>query len=289
MFVKYSHPQKFLSNLSNVSLANKTFYSSETTSVPEKNHLRACEGNGEWLSAFPSEVQLSNKEMRIACAYRLRKEVFKVCQPCARCQVSSDRLGNHAVICKSGPVNLIGRHDALRDHICATSKKLGLKTTREPVICEIQASIEVQARNQTQDDEVDASRTRADVLIQNWDFEGAALIDVTVCNSLKQQSMRDFKAIATFHQAANKKITKYKNRVRALGHHFFPFVVGTLGGFCPDAIKVLEFLSKKWELQFDIPAERAMMILRRQISGLMQKSLASQILDRGVLAEIMCV
>ena len=146
-------------------------------------------------------------------------------------------------------------------------------------------------RNEHKDgvlDEASADRP-ADVLISNWLFGEGALVDVSVCDAHLHQSVApaDFKAQSTFNITANKKIDKYKNRVRAIGHHFFPFVVGSLGGFCPDAVKVLSFLAAKWELKFNTHVTYAMSLLRRRISLAVQKSQASQIIDRGHLAGIL--
>ena len=142
---------------------------------------------------------------------------------------------------------------------------------------------------QVEDEAVDTSLRRADVLFHNWDIGASALIDVAVCNSLQQQTMphTNFKAMTPFYQAANRKIADYKDRVRALGHHFFPFVVGSLGGFCHDAVKVLQFLAAKLELTNGRPTQQSMAILRRRISCVVQKYQASAIMDRGQLADIM--
>jgi hypothetical protein len=190
------------------------------------------------------------------------------------------------LICKAGPVNATTRHNYIRNEIFEICQEVGAPASKEKTLGRL-----VGPRNDTNDgvmDEDSADRP-ADVMIDNWLIGEAVLVDVSVCDAHMHQSVSpaDFKAVSTFNIAANRKIDKYKNRVRALGHHFLPFVVGSLGGFCPDATKVLSFLAAKWELKFNTPATHAMALLRRRISLALQKSQASQIIDRGHLAGIL--
>ena len=63
--------------------------------------------------------------------------------------------------------------------------------------------------------------------------------------------------------------------------------MGSLGGFCPDAVQVLNFLSQKWELKFNTRASHALSLLRRRFALVLQKCQAAQIIDRGILAEVL--
>ena len=57
---------------------------------------------------------------------------------------------------------------------------------------------------------------------------------------------------------------------------------------CKDAfVTHRHFLAAKWELKFNTPASHAMTLLRRRLSLVLQKCQAAQLLDRGLLAEIL--
>jgi len=283
-------PQKWLTRLLNTALQQKTFHRGNGTTAAKLNHIEACkEARGDWLSAIPhaKSAQLTNPEMRVCLLYRLGRDVYTKSVQCPRCKSAIlDRTGRHALICKAGPVTATTRHNLIRNAIFEICQEVGAPASKEKTLGRL-----VGPRNDHNDGVVDADSEErpADVLIDNWLFGEAALVDVSVCDAHKHQSVipEDFKAVATFNLAANKKIDNYKNRVRALGHHFLPFVVGSLGGFCPDAVRVLSFLAAKWELKFNVPASHAVGLLRRRIALVLQKSQASQLIDRGHLAEIM--
>ena len=197
-----------------------------------------------------------------------------------------DRYGHHALICKAGPVNIVTRHNRIRDTIYDICQEVNAEASKEQAFGRLTSALS--ASNDGVLDENEADRP-ADVKIENWLQGAAVIVDVSICNAHLHESVavETFDPKATFHLAANRKNDRSKNQVRALGLHFLPFVMGSLGGFCPDAVQVLNFLSQKWELKFNTRASHALSLLRRRFALVLQKCQAAQIIDRGILAEVL--
>jgi hypothetical protein len=284
---KVKQPQLWLTQLSNCSLLQKT-YPKNSTPAAKFNHIEACkEAKADFLSAIPTTLKerFTNLELRVSLLQRLNRPVYTKSVQCPRCQSAIlDRSGHHALFCKSGLVNHITRHNYVRDTLYEIAQEAGFTVSKEKALGRLRTPLA---------DILDNAMLRgndrpADVMIDNYLNGEAVLIDVTVCDSLKHISVAKFDPSATFHQAANRKKDDYKNRVRALGHHFLPFVVGSLGGFCPDARHVLSFLAEKWGLTFNKPVNYAMTLLFRRVSLALFKIQASQLIDRGHVAGILC-
>ena len=178
---------------------------------------------GSWLSVVPSPalgLHLRAPEFIPVLKYRLGLPILSENGLCAICSQPSDRMGDHALGCRTSS-DRIARHNMLRDVIFEAAASADLGPTRE----ERQLLPGTSARP-------------GDVMIRRWASGKDAVIDVTVTGPLAASnvSAAAAEAGAALTKACQRKLRETADACRQEGLVFLPFAMETLGGLHSGAV-----------------------------------------------------
>ena len=178
---------------------------------------------GSWLSVVPSPalgLHLRAPEFIPVLKYRLGLPILSENGLCAICSQPSDRMGDHALGCRTSS-DRIARHNMLRDVIFEAAASADLGPTRE----ERQLLPGTSARP-------------GDVMIRRWASGKDAVIDVTVTGPLAASnvSAAAAEAGAALTKACQRKLRETAEACRQEGLVFLPFAMETLGGLHSGAV-----------------------------------------------------
>ena len=181
---------------------------------------------GDWLNVIPSAqlgLHLHDRDFRCCLRYWLGVPIYSGAYTCPACHHLADPYGDHQVGC-GGNNDRIARHNAIRDVLFSTAQAAALAPTKEAPSL------------------VPGSNSRpADILLPVWQQGRPAALDVSVISPLQQLTITE--AATTPGHAltvgVRRKLASNLPACRAAGVDFFPVVVETLGGWCPDAIAII--------------------------------------------------
>ena len=193
--------------------------------------LALSSGLPDWLNVVPSAplgLHLQDREFRCCLRYWLGVPLHSGTYTCPECLGSADPFGDHQVGC-TGNGDRIARHNAFRDVLFNAAQSAALAPTKE-------------APNL-----VPGSSARpADILLPYWCRGRPAALDVSVISPLQRLTLAD--AASTQDHAlsvgVHRKLTSNLPACRAAGVDFFPIVVETLGGWCPDAVATIRSIGR---------------------------------------------
>ena len=128
----------------------------------------------------------------------------------------------------------------------------------------------------------------ADILIENYDINNKpCCIDVTVANSLKDAynvSDSTFDPHKTIKDAEMTKNNLYLSDCKKANMLFYPFVVGSLGGYNEDAENILKKIGKNFANVYSKDGDKKINQVKIQIDISIQRNQANAIIRRGELA-----
>ena len=189
----------------------------------------AVRHSGDWLNCVPNKslgLHLRNQEYILSVKYLLGIPVFSSAGPCVACGRHSDVFGHHAVGCGMQGER-IARHDGLRDVLYISAKQAGLAPRREERSLLSQQGWEMERPG--------------DIVIPNWRSGRDAALDISVISPMQAVVVRRAarESGAAEHIRFNQKMRRYHDACQEAGIDFVPLPVSTMGGWHPEAVKVI--------------------------------------------------
>jgi len=222
---------------------------------------------GAWLNCSPLPalgLHLRGAEFVVACKFRLGLAVYDQAGACASCGKESDILGDHSMVCGRGGERIV-RHNAIRDALHETAAAAGLAPLKE-------GRALLPGNN----------RRPADVFIPHWAAGLDAALDVTVTHPL-QDATRARAATTPGHAmkvAFDNKCRVTEDLCREQGIAFIPIVAESLGGWHKIALEQFSKLGSALGRHTGQEEGEKVDHLIKRVSILLQKGLASMLLNR---------
>ena len=268
---------------------------SQSADVNMKRNAVACTfpGANAYLFAPPVKTDhtnnlLDDRSFEIALQMSLGLNVYKKVAPCPKCSNNLlDLKGHHSISC-SADGTCTHRHDNQKNVIHKAATDAQFVSRREvPNILP---------------DEVSRNK-KVDIIIDNFNCLGVGplAIDVVVVNAYAEGTgmplqpysetrnvpASEFCTSQLISIKAVMKKNKYQMLCRTHGLNFSPFVISSLGGYCPGATEIIKCIAESQAARYNITKGKAVESLRHTLAIDLVRSQAYAILARGDAANVL--
>jgi hypothetical protein len=192
-----------------------------------------------------------------------------------------DVWGDHAIQCGTSindtAQDLTARHNSARDILHSAGKEAGWTVSKEEKHLLIDGS----------------NSKPADVFIRRFRESRDLAVDVHIRHSLTNLCKRtQFNPDHILFEGENFKKNKYAAKCAEAGFDFAPFVMGTFGGFGPEAKKLMQYIAEAQSSQVSLSnysESQLLRFLRQKRSVAVQRDQANAILKRGSMAGVLLI
>ena len=247
--------QKELSRKIDMKL-QKTLFDSFEGSDREQARLAAlclpnCSG---YLNCIPNRKtgqHLKSHEFAIVIKYRLGIKLVPENLKCPACFHQVDLFGDHFLHCQSGGLAIL-RHNVLCGQIFRLCQEGGLGPAREVPFL------------------LNNGRRPADIYLPLFDAGRPVAIDLTCVSQMRSDFWKK-EADQPVKFAHERKERAVGTELRREGVSFWPLAVSSLGIFHPEAIKLIQTLSRHKSVRLDLDEKKTFNKEMKLLSTLLQR------------------